>query len=168
MKKNKGTTFGEMMIVFLIIATALIIFLRITSDYIRTLVFAKEMFIMESLLQEKYQMLIAYRNKLLEQGYQQGGGLLQTNFSFNSGNFCIDFNTSTKKIDLKSCSGEEAKFINGKIVPIKYWIFISATNDYVSSTIYASNPKILISIIPKKTLELTLWGFITPWHPSFQ
>lgn len=166
MKKDKGTTFGELMIVFLIISVALIIFLRIASDYIRSLVFAKEMFIMESLLQEKYQMLIAYRNKLLERDYGPEG-LTQVSFNFSTGNYKIEFNTTTEKINLTpSTSDQTFKFITGKETNFKYLINLQNNGNYVSSTIYIYSPKIRQNLL--SPLKLYLQGIITPWHPAFQ
>lgn len=166
MKKNKGTTFGELMIVFLIISVALIVFLKIASDYIRSLVFAKEMFIMESLLQEKYQMLIAYRNKMLEKNFE-ASGLSQNPFSFTDSRYAIEFNTTTGKITLMPISADQSlKFITGATTDFKYLVNIQNNGNYVSTTISIYTPKIRQNLF--SPLKLYFQGIITPWHPAFQ
>jgi Tfp pilus assembly protein PilV len=150
---KKGTSFAEIMIALLIISVALIIFLKITADYIRTLVFAKEMFVLNSVLQEKHQLVIAYRNKLLEKERPES-------VFITSGNICIEFNTSTSKISTStpslSCS---YIFLNGRRVPINYIVNISLPT--------ASSARVLTrasTTIPFQ-LEVELEGFLTKWHP---
>jgi hypothetical protein len=158
--KNKGTSFGEIMIVFLIISVALIVFLRITSDYLKSLVFVKEFFILNSLLQSKYQLLIAYRNKALERPF--GGETIQTAVwpSFPN-NFCIDFDASTGKINVNSASTCEFKLINGlRLNYAKYTISSAPFNDYYIFSIRAYDRLRRIS----SEIENI---YITKWHPAF-
>jgi hypothetical protein len=158
--KSKGTSFGEIMIVFLIISVALIVFLKITSDYLKSLVFVKEFFILNSILQSKHQLLIAYRNKALERPF--GGETVQTadwpNFPDN---FCIDFNTSTGKINVNSSLSCEFNLINGiSLNYATYTITSTSSNDYYIFYIRAYDRLRGISSEIKNI-------YITKWHPAF-
>jgi len=158
--KSKGTSFGEIMIVFLIISVALIVFLKITSDYLKSLVFVKEFFILNSLLQSKYQLLIAYRNKALERpfGVETVEPAIWPNFT---NNFCIDFNTSTGKINVNSGSNCEFKLINGlRLNYATYTINSTSFNDYYIFSISAYDRLRRIS----SEIENI---YITRWHPAF-
>ncbi len=158
--KNKGTSFGEIMIVFLIISVALIVFLRITSDYLKSLIFVKEFFVLNSLLQSKYQLLIAYRNKALERpfGVETIEPAIWPNFP---NNFCINFNTSTRKIEVNSASFCEFKLINGqKLNYATYTISSTSSNDYYIFSISAYDRFRRISSEIKNI-------YITRWHPAF-
>ncbi|MDT7868454.1 MAG: hypothetical protein RQ894_01380 [Candidatus Pacebacteria bacterium] len=158
--KSKGTSFGEIMIVFLIISVALIVFLKITSDYLKSLVFVKEFFILNSLLQSKYQLLIAYRNKALERpfGVETVEPAIWPNFT---NNFCIDFNISTGKINVNSGSNCEFKLINGlRLNYATYTINSTSFNDYYIFSISAYDRLRGISSEIKNI-------YITKWHPAF-
>lgn len=159
MKKNRGTSFGELMIVFLIISVGLIIFLKISSDYIKSLVFAKDLFVLNSLLHEKYQFLIAYRNKSLEREFLGETISIVPMPSFNFR--CIDFNTSTGNFDVSNSSNCQVRLISGKNLPLGYAIVVQPLND--------SSYQIQITgSIRKWHLTTTLEGILTPWHPAIQ
>ncbi len=146
---KQGTSFPEVMIALFIISIALIIFLKIVADYGRTLVFAKEMFVLNSALHEKYQLLIAYRNKMLETESSERGPL-------PSGDFCIYFNTSTSKINTSSppC---QYKFLNDNDSNINYIVKLFS---YPSS----SYIKVMASSTKPLKLEVNLEGFLTNLH----
>lgn len=160
MKKNRGTSFGELMIVFLIISVGLIIFLKISSDYIKSLVFAKDFFVLNSLLHEKYQFLIAYRNKILEREFLGETISIVPMPSFNFR--CIDFNTSTGYFVTSSPPDNcQVRLISGKNLPLGYAIVVQSLND--------SSYQIQINgSISKWHLITTLEGILTPWHPAIQ
>ncbi len=151
---KKGTSFPEIMISLLIVSVGLFTFLKMTSDYVRTLVFSKEMFILNSALQEKYQLLIAYRNKFLEQGFNQQFDLPSS--------FCLEFNSRTNKIDIIVTSTPcEFKFLNQKSHNIKYIVKANTSTNLFSIDISASTTKPF-------GLKVNLKGFLTTWHPVFQ
>ncbi len=156
---KRGTSFPEIMIALLIISTALVIFLKIAGDYIRTLVFAKEMFVLNSTLQEKYQLLIAYRNKMLERDFTAAGPPVITE-TLPSGNFCLYFNPATSKINISSPPCWH-KFLNNNDPNINYIVNVINSGDLSTINISASSTK------PFK-LEVNLGGFLTRWHPLFQ
>lgn len=155
--RNEGTTFPEMMIILFIIGVVLIAFLKMTSDYIRSLVFAKELFILESALQEKYQLLIAYRNKWLEQDFTLSGPQGSTS-NFFSGNYCIVF--SAGSINLSSGSNCSYRFLNGASSTIIYTVNLSVSGDLTSVNIKGS--------LPLYKFNTQLSGFLTRWHPFLQ
>lgn len=128
---KKGTSFPEIMIVLLVISTALLIFLKIAADYTRSLVFAKEMFALSSILHEKYQFLIAYRNKSLE----DSSSLSLYNY------FCLDFDTSTSRIILSPSSSCRHKFLNNKDSNLTYIINVVDKGDYYDVEVRASSSK---------------------------
>jgi len=158
--KNKGTSFGEIMIVFLIISVALIVFLRITSDYLKSLVFVKDFFILNSLLQSKHQLLIAYRNKALEEPFMVET-IAPAQWPIFPSNFCILFNTSTKKIDITSSSNCSFTFIDGtSLRNVTYTISAYSDPDYYIFDIKAYDR---LRGINSEINRL----YITKWHPSF-
>lgn len=163
MKKNKGTSYGELMIVLLIVGLALIPILKISSDYLRTLVFAREMFVINSYLQSKYQMLIAYRNKWLEKDYEPRAGFPEIREWFEGGNYCIDFNTTTQEITT-STPPCQANLISGKSIPgLSYYINIEANTNTAQIKVIATSSKFLESLSPRKYLEFKLEGLMTRW-----
>ena len=161
MKKNKGTSYGELMIVLLIVGLALIPILKISSDYLRTLVFAREMFVINSYLQSKYQMLIAYRNKWLEKNFETTTPPVTE--WFQSGNYCINFSTTTQKITT-STPPCQANLISGKSIPgLSYYINIEANTNTAQIKVIATSSKFLESLSPRKYLEFKLEGLMTRW-----
>lgn len=157
---NKATTISELMVVLLIISVAIFTFLKASSDYLRALVFAKDMFVLENLLHTKYQLLIAYRNKQIEKGFPS-----QVNWDFQSGegDFCIDLkNQDIQLLPGKNCSYNS---LNGTIQDFTYTIHLSSYSNYVQINLEGQSYKIKTLSGPVK---FTLNGIITKWHPAFQ
>jgi len=114
--KNNSFSIPEVLLVFLIINITLVVFLRMASDYLRTLIFSKELFILNSALNEKYQTAIAYKN--IAYVFKNTSSLV-----FNTGlNYCFNFNTSSYKIVVSSSNVCEYKFLNGENSGINYKI----------------------------------------------
>jgi hypothetical protein len=115
--KNKSFSIPEILLIFFIINTTLIVFLRLSSDYLKTLVFSKELFILNSALNEKYQMAIAYKNL----AYADKN---TTSLVFDTGtniNYCFEFDTSNYRIITSTASDYcEYKFLNGEKPGINY------------------------------------------------
>ncbi len=156
---KRGTSFVEIMIALLIISAGLIGILEISTNYIKTLVFAKEMFVLNSALQEKYQFLIAYRNKMLEKDFtRQGPGFAREKLP--TGNFCLEFDRNNSKINTSSppC---RYNFLNGNNSNINYFINVVNSEDLSIVNVFASSSKSF-------KLEVNLNGFLTRWHPLFQ
>ncbi len=145
---KKGSNFPEIMISLLIISVAIIIFLKISTDYIRTLVFAKEMFLLNSALHEKYQLVIAYRNKVLEKG--------TSSIEIQPGNYCFNFDTSSLKIVVSSGSSCPYYFLKGNSPNINYSLTIQPKGDLYHTQIKSS------SSLPY-FLELNLEAFLSKW-----
>lgn len=155
---KKGTTFGELMIVLLIIIPALIIFLRLTFDYLKTLVFSRELFILNSILHSKYQFLIAYRNKALEQPFMWTSiqQVPMPNFNFN----CIQFDTENGRF--VTSSEPECRERIGNL-EINYRITTSSLSNVGVNIRITGNVKTQFGGI-----NAVLQGILTRWHPAIQ
>lgn len=155
---KKGTSFPEIMFSLLIVSIGLFTFLKLSSDYIKTLIFSKEIFVLNNLTHEKYQLLIAYRNKITEMSTSQIGS--STVETLQSGDFCLDFDNETSKIIRKNASSCQYVFLSGKESNKNYIININSPGDLVSVNISASSSGLF-------KINTQLSGFLTNWHPIF-
>lgn len=155
--KNKGTTFPELMIVLLIISLGLFVFLKMTTDYTKSVVMARELFVLNSALQEKYQILIGIRNKMLEKDFTEEGPQQVTDW-FKTGYYCIEYGEEPKQVsDSVNC---DYKFINDQSPGITYQVQIIANTSTADI--------IITGEIKKFGLKSELRGSLTKWHPLFQ
>ncbi len=171
MKKNKGTSYPELMIVLFIIFVALFPILSIVNNYLRTLVFSKDMFVINSYLHSKYQMLIAYRNKWLEKDFTTEGPPSVTDW-FSSGNYCIDFRNDFRNGDINLTPGTScvSRLISGETIPgLNYSISITSTVNSAQVEIIATSTKFIETITPfRRFIQFKLNGILTKWHSLFQ
>lgn len=154
---KKGTTFPELMIVLLIVSVGLFVFSKMTIDYMKSVVMSRELFVLNSALQEKYQLLIAYRNKWLERDFSPEGPPSITDW-FSSGNYCINF--SGNQILLTPGTNCTYSFINNQLPGVTYQILIRASPNQADITLNGE--------LKKFGLKSTLEGILTKWHPFFQ
>ena len=152
---KKGTTFGELMIVLLIVSASLIIFLRLSVDYLRSLVFARELFILNNILYSKYQFLIAYRNKALESPFSPTGiSSVMPSFNFN----CINFSNGT----FLTSSGQCRETVGN--LGITYRISNSTLSNNTGIKVVIDGS--LLSTLGR--ISASLSGILTPWHPNIR
>lgn len=154
MSKKLGTSFPELIIILFIISTVFTVFLRMTSDYIKTLAFTKEMFILNTMLQEKYQLLIGYRNKWLETSFTPSGAPNITT-NFNSGNYCLYFSNNT--IILNPGRNCNYNLINGRNTRIFYDVILTVNGNITRAEIRGRSSFL--------NIQNKVEGFLTRWHP---
>lgn len=154
---KKGTTFPELMITLLIISLGLFIFAQMTVDHTKSVVMARELFVLNSALQEKYQLLIAYRNKWLERDFDPSGPPVISDW-FNQGNYCINFGNGN--ILLSTSTDCSYSFINNESPGINYQMQINVSTNTADINLRGN--------MLKFDLKSELNGILTRWHPFFQ
>lgn len=162
---KKGSSLIEVAIASLIIITALIVFLIISSNYLRTLKNAEELFILNSLAFEGTELLTGLRNKLIETTYEKEGLSITTPPNWR-GNYCLNFDANINKIQLDSTFPCQVKFL-GDQPNIQYYRILKIDLKTHKDTTYLLVTSTVTSTIwPSPPIEIN--KILTPWHPSFQ
>jgi len=153
---KQGVSLLEASIALLIIIVALVVFLTLASNYLRTVRYATELYVMNSLAQEGLELVIAWRNKKIEVPFEETVVLPPVN-----GSYCISF--SNNNINLQPSGSPCTVSFLGQRPNINYYRILnfSTNNDIISVT-----SSINSSIWRDPFIQLNIK--LTPWHIIFQ
>lgn len=167
-KADKAVSLPEVLIATFIITTSLIIFLTLASNQLRTLKFAQQNFIANYVAFEGLQLVLAYRNSLIDQENWLGS-------LAKRGEFCIHFDNGFYIEEKSDCNNgqlflKDGRYLHsvGQRIPYKRLIsledFVEKNKVDLSDSEFVKVKSTVNSPAGNSTLEM----IISKWHPLFK